>query len=81
MHLAAIYQYFIDFQNSFLNNIIGNELLNKNLRYFSESINNEIYIQDANESEILSSKISTSLFKSFQEIISIYSNRKIFGPK
>ena len=56
MHLAAIYQYFIEFQNSFLNNIIGNELLNKNLRYFSESINNEIYIQDANESEILSQK-------------------------
>ena len=79
MHLAAIYQYFIDFQNSILNNIMDNELLYKNLRYFSESVNNEIYIQDANKSELLSSKINTSLFKSFQEIISIYSNRKIFG--
>ena len=79
MHLAAIYQHFIGFQNNFLNNIMENELLNKNLRYFSESIDNEIFIQDANESEILSSKISTSIFKSFQEIISIYSNRNIFG--
>ena len=79
MHLAAIYQYFIDFQNGFLNNILDNKLLYKNLGYFSESINNEVYIQDANKNELVSLKINTSLFKSFQEIISIYSNRKIFG--
>ena len=79
MHLAAIYQYFIDYQNMFLNNILNNELLYKNLGYFSHSINNEIYIQDVNKNEIISLKINTSLFKSFQEIISIYSNRKIFG--
>ena len=79
MHLAAIYQHFIDFQNEFLNNILNNKLLYKNLGYFSESINNEIYIQDANKNELISLKINTSLFKSFQEIISIYSNRKIFS--
>ena len=81
MHLAAIYEYFIDFQNRFLNNILENELLYKNLGYFSESINNEIYIQDANKNELISLKINTSLFKSFHEIISIYSNRKIFSQK
>ena len=78
MHLAAIYQYFIDFQNQILDNILQNKLLYKNLGYFSESINNEIYIQDANKNEIVTFKIRSALFKSYQEIISIYSNRNIF---
>ena len=79
MNLAAIYQYFIDFQNNFINNIFGQKLLHKDLGYFSEGINNAIYIQDANINDIVSLQINTPLFKEFEQIISIYSKREIFG--
>ena len=75
MHLAAIYQNFISWQNSFLNSIIENIKLNGILHYFVDNCSKEILCQNATKNEIVSLDIDSDIYYSFYEIFSYNSNR------
>jgi ribosomal protein S6 len=77
MYLAAAYQMFINWQNTFLNNIIGNISQSGVLHYFKEQLEKEIYAQDATRSEVVSLDLDNenSIYNSFNEIITAFSKR------
>ena len=77
MYLAAAYQKFINWQNTFLNNIIGNISQSGVLHYFKEQLEKEIYAQDATKSEVVSLDLDNgnSIYNSFDEIIAAFSKR------
>ena len=56
MYLAAIYDMFIEWQNGILNNIINNNSQNGLLNSYINLLSRKVYIQEANENEILSLK-------------------------
>ena len=80
MHLAAAYQKFINWQNSFLNNIIENISQSGVLHYFKDQLKKEIYAQDATNTEIVNLNLDndTSLYNSFNEIFTVFSRRNCF---
>ena len=80
MYLAAAYQKFIIWQNTFLNNIIGNISQSGVLHYFKDQLEKEIYAQDATNAEVISLNLDTnfSLYNSFEEIIIAFSRRNCF---
>ena len=80
MYLAAAYQKFINWQNSFLNNIIENISQSGVLHYFKDQLKKEIYAQDATNTEIVNLNLDndTSLYNSFNEIFTVFSRRNCF---
>ena len=77
MYIAAAYQNFIEWQNTFLNSIKNNITQNGILYYFTEQISKEIPVQSATSSEIISLNLDYS--SSFEEILYSFSNRNCFG--
>ena len=77
MYLAAAYQMFINWQNTFLNNIIGNISQSGVLHYFKEQLEKEIYAQDATNSEVISLNLNNenSIYNTFDEVITAFSKR------
>ena len=77
MYIAAAYQKFINWQNTFLNNIIGNISQSGVLHYFKEQLEKEIYAQDATSSEVVSLNLNNanSIYNTFDEIITAFSKR------
>ena len=56
MYISAIYDKFIEWQNSILNNIINNNSQNGLLNTYLNLFSRKVYIQEAQENEVLSSK-------------------------
>ena len=77
MYIAAAYEKFINWQNTFLNNIIENISQSGVLHYFKEQLEKEIYAQDATNSEIVSLNLNNenSIYNTFDEILSVFSKR------
>ena len=75
MYIAAAYQKFFEYQNNFLNPILGNIDLTE-LKYFKNQIQKEILPQKATKLEVVSFDIQNDIFDSFDELISSYSFRK-----
>ena len=80
MYLAEAYQKFINWQNSFLNNIIENISQSGVLHYFKDQLKKEIYAQDATNTEIVNLNLDndTSSHNSFNEIFTVFSRRNCF---
>ena len=79
MLIAAIYQKFISFQNSFLDKIIYNiSSDNKKLKYIKEKISENINPQKANKYNVISFDITTENDESFLEMILFYSYKDSF---
>ncbi len=80
MYLAAAYQKFINWQNTFLNNIIGNISQSGILHYFKDQLEKEIYAQDSTNAEVVSLNLDSgfSLYNTFEEIIIAFSRRNCF---
>ena len=79
MQLAAVYQIFISYQNSFLNKII--EKINKKdvkLKYLKNKIEEKINPQRANKENIVSFEIATENYDSFLEMLLFYSYKDSF---
>ena len=90
MQLAALYQKFILFQNSFLNNVIYNipdrnsniiDIGTSKLQYLKEKIKEEINPQKANKYNVLSFDISTENYTSFAEMVLFYSFKDSFNDQ
>ena len=56
MYLAAIYDTFIEWQNSILDNIINSNKQNGLLNSYTNLLSRKVYIQEAKENEIISLK-------------------------
>ena len=67
MYIAAAYQNFIEWQNTFLNTIKSNIKQNSVLFNYTEEISKEIYAQNATSSEIVNLNLDNdnSLYHSF----------------
>ena len=79
MLIAAIYQKFISFQNSFLDKIIYNiSLDNKKFKYMKDKISESINPQKANKYNVISFDITTENYDSFLEMILFYSYKDSF---
>ena len=52
MFLAAAYQYLIESQNTFINNIISKNNINGVLNSYVVQLEQEVHIQDATQNEI-----------------------------
>ena len=84
MQIAGLYQKFISFQNSFLDNVIYNIPENNNnigmekLVYLKEKIKQEINCQKANKYNIISFDITTENYNSFLEMVLFYSYKDSF---
>ena len=73
MQLVALYEEYIKYQNSFLDNIVSNiDENNKKLKYLKETISAKINPQKANQYNIVSFNISKEIY-SFLEILLFYS--------
>ena len=85
MQLAALYQKFIKYQNTFLNEIIynipndNNKKGTEKLEYLKEKIKEEINPQRANKCNIISLDIVTENYNSFLEMILFYSYKDSFN--
>ena len=80
MYLSAASQSFIEWQNSFLNNIIENNLSTKSiLNKYVNNIKNKIGVNEAKENQILliEERIHSSHYKDICEIIYSLSERDI----
>lgn len=79
MQIAAIYQKFISFQNSFLDKVIYNiSSDNIKLKYIKEKISESINPQKANKYNVISFDITTENYESFLEMILFYSYKDSF---
>ena len=83
MYLAAAYQKFIYWQNTFLENIIGNISQSRVLYYFKEQLEKEICAQDDTISEVISLNLQTdhSIYESFEKIIVTFPRRNCFDSE
>ena len=81
MQLAAIYQKYISFQNTFLNNVTNNinDDNNQKLIYLKNKINEEINPQKANIFNIVNFDVETENYGSFLEMLLFYSYRDSFN--
>ena len=82
MRLAALYEKYISFQNTFLNNIFDNvDKNNKKMEYLKEKISEDIISpQKANQYNIVSFNISKENY-SFLEMLLFYSYKDSFDSK
>ena len=81
MYLSAASQSFIEWQNSFLNNLIENNLSTKNiLNKYVNNIKNKIGVNEAKENQILliEERIHNSQYMNIDEIIYSFTERNIF---
>ena len=79
MFLAAAYQSFIEFQNTFINNIIAKNNINGVLNSYVVQLEQEINVQDATRNEIIN--INDEVFELFEKLIIDNSMRNIFTDK
>ena len=80
MQLAAVYQIYYSYQNSFLNKVI--EKINKKdvkLEYLKSKIEEKINPQKANKVNIVSFEIATENYESFLEMLLFYSYKDSFN--
>ena len=79
MQIAGVYQKYISFQNSFLDNVIYNiPLENQKLMYIKDKISEKINPQKANKNNVISFDITTENYESFLEMILFYSYKDSF---
>ena len=79
MQLAALYQKYIAYQNSFLDKVIVNiPKKDKKLLYLKTKIQEQVNPQKANKFNIVSFDISTENYDSFSEMILFYSYKDSF---
>ena len=76
MFLAAAYQNYILWQNTFIDEIISKNDIKGILNSYVSKLEQEIYIQDATKEEIIN--IDNTTYKLLNEYISTYSMRNIF---
>ena len=76
MFLAAAYQYLIECQNNFIDNIISKNNIQGVLNSYITQLEQKINIQDATKNEIIN--IDESVFDLFNNLISSNSARNIF---
>ena len=79
MFLAAAYQYLIESQNTFINNIISKNNINGVLNSYVVQLEQEINIQDATKNEIIN--INEEIFELFEKLVINNSMRNIFSEK
>ena len=79
MFLAAAYQYLIECQNSFINNIISKNNIKGVLNSYISQLEQTINIQDATPNEIIN--INDDLFNYLDDLITANSFRNIFDKK
>ena len=79
MFLAAAYQFLIESQNTFINNIISKNNINGVLNSYVVQLEQEIKIQDATRNEIIN--INEEVFDLFEKLVISNSMRNIFTDK
>ena len=79
MFLAAAYQQLIEWQNSFIDLIIAKNNMNGILNSYVSQLEQEIFIQDSTEEEIIN--IDENTYKAFKDLIFSCSMRDIFEEK
>ena len=79
MFLAAAYQYLIESQNTFINNIISKNNINGVLNSYVVQLEQEVHIQDATKNEIIN--INEEIFDLFEKLVINNSMRNIFTEK
>ena len=79
MYLTSAYTNFIEWQNKFINYILENINQDSNLFCYSSQLNQEIYIQDATEEEIL--QLDNETQNKMNDMLNIHSIRNIFSEK
>ena len=79
MFLAAAYQFFIESQNTFINNIIQKNNINGVLNSYVVQLEQEIKVQDATKNEIIN--INQEVFDLFEKLVISNSMRNIFTEK
>ena len=79
MFLAAAYQYLIESQNTFINNIISKNNINGVLNSYVVQLEQEVHIQDATKNEIIN--INEEIFDLFEKLVINNSMRNIFSEK
>ena len=77
MFLSSAYEHFINWQNAFIDQIISNNNMSGILNSYVPRLEQEIYIQDAIEDEII--VIDHNTYKYFYDLISFSSMRNIFS--
>lgn len=77
MFLAAAYQHLIDWQNNFINIIIGNNRLKGIHNSYVSQLDQEVDIQNATKDEIIN--INDEVYKTLKDSIFITSMRNIFA--
>ena len=79
MYISAVYQLFISWQNNFLSSIKFSNNKNRILNSFKKNMNeeNDIYLEEAIDNNIINFNFNNkySSYKSFDEIINIFSKR------
>ena len=76
MFLASAYQHFIDWQNNFIDIIIGNNRLKGIHNSYVSQLEQEVEIQNATKDEIID--LDEKVYKTLNELISTTSMRNIF---
>ena len=77
MFLAAAYQFLIEAQNTFINNIISKNDINGVLNSYIGQLEQEINVQDATQNEIIN--IDDEVFELFEKLVIANSMRNIFS--
>ena len=76
MYLASAYSNFIEWQNKFISLILDNINQDSVLYCYVEQLNEEIYVQDAKDENIL--KLDENIQEKLNDMIKVYSIRNIF---
>ena len=76
MYLASAYSNFIEWQNKFISLILDNINQDSVLYCYLEQLNEEIYVQEAKEENVLN--INDNIINELNNMIRIYSIRNIF---
>ena len=77
LFLAAAYEYLVKCQNSFIDNILLNNQANIILNSYKTQLEQEIYIQDASDEEIIN--INDKTYEKLEELIKESSMRNIYN--
>ena len=79
MQIAAVYQDFIKIQNKFLKNIKAKIEKNERLKNFAKKMDNKIPLQKAKKCNIISFRINTENYNSFNQMLLLYSYKDKYG--
>ena len=77
MYLSSAYSNFIEWQNKFISFILDNLTQDSILNCYSSQLNQEIYVQDAIDEDVL--KFNDDIQKELNNMMIIYSFRNIFN--